>query len=58
MTDTLNSLELTLCANCARVFYLDKTRTIERKNPRQTIREPCDICTRPGYDYVIKEVDK
>lgn len=57
MSDTLNRLELTLCASCAGVFYMDETRIIERK-PNQTIKQPCDICTRCGYEYVIEVKDE
>ena len=30
-------------------------RYIRRKDTTQTVKEPCDICCRAGYEYVIEE---
>ena len=46
---------LTLCSRCASVYYGMKDRKIKRKDIRQAIKEPCDICCRAGYEYIIEE---
>ena len=48
---------LTLCRTCADVHRDMDDRTIKRKDKHQTIKEPCDICKRPGYDYVIEIIN-
>lgn len=48
-----NSIELTLCYQCYSIYRDMPDRYIRRKDKTQTIKEPCDICHRFGYDYEI-----
>ncbi len=48
-------IELTLCCRCASIYYNMSDRYIRRKDIAQTVKEPCDICCRAGYEYIIEE---
>ncbi len=48
-------IELTLCYHCYTVYRDMPDRIIKRKDKSQTIKEPCDICCRAGYEYIIEE---
>lgn len=50
-----NSIVMTLCHDCADVIGEDKTQTIRRVDREQWVKERCDICRRPGYDYIVEE---
>ncbi len=42
-----------LCGKCANLLYDSPEYKIWRTDLEQTIKEPCEICRRPGYDYTI-----
>ena len=48
-----NSIELTLCYHCYSIYRDMPDRIIKRKDYNQTIKEPCDICHRFGWEYII-----
>ena len=35
--------------------YMSGKHIVKRSNPYNRIKEPCEICGRPGYDYLISE---
>lgn len=43
-----------LCANCLS-GYMDGKHIVKRMNPYNRIKDTCEICRRPGYDYLISE---
>lgn len=44
----------TLCSQCKQIY---ETAGFEPTiNGWQDIKEPCDICGKPGYEYVIHDV--
>ena len=43
-----------LCGRCANSFYCLSEYKIWRTDPEQIIKEPCEICSRPGYDYTLQ----
>lgn len=46
----------TLCSHCKEIY---ETAGFEPTiNGWQDIKEPCDICGKPGFEYVIHEPDK
>ena len=47
-------IELTLCYRCAEVYRNMQDRVIRRKDYKQKVKEPCDICKGKGWDYVIE----
>lgn len=44
-----------LCGKCADSFFDSPEHKIWRTDPEQTIKEPCEICRRPGYDYTVQK---
>ena len=52
----MNTLELTLCYQCANTFYSFNDHDVKRKDYKQTIKGECDICKGRGFDYIIKVV--
>lgn len=44
----------TLCPCCVGVYYDAGFNPVQIDN--QTIKEPCDICGKPGFEYVIRDV--
>ena len=48
-------IELTLCYHCYSIYRDMPDRYIKRKDYAQSIKEPCDICHRFGYEYIIEE---
>jgi hypothetical protein len=42
------------CGGCAATFYDALEYKIWRTEPGQAIKEPCEICKRPGYDYTVQ----
>ena len=44
-----------LCGKCADSFYDSLEHKIWRTDPGQTVKEPCEICRRPGYDYTVQK---
>ena len=48
-----NSSIQCLCPRCMSTLREDPDLIIKRLNPFQRIKEPCDICKRFGYDYVV-----
>ena len=49
-------MEMTLCFNCASVYYRSADHMIRRKYPYQIVREPCDICTKMGFDFIVDDI--
>lgn len=50
------TIELTLCAICARQFYDSKSHYIRRSKLWQAERETCMFCnTHPGFDFIITD---
>ena len=47
------SLEMTLCNRCADAYRDTKEYKLRRIEQGQQIKEPCILCTRPGYDYEL-----
>lgn len=43
------------CSKCAEVFYESSYYKICRIDFEQTIKEPCEICKKPGYDYMVQK---
>lgn len=46
---------MTLCYKCADVISEDKTQTINRLDDDQKIKEPCFMCRKPGFDYIVSD---
>jgi len=44
---------MTLCPHCRDDYTYVPGTVLHRIDPFQTVREPCTLCSRPGYDYVI-----
>lgn len=42
------------CYKCASVFYDSKEHKIWRTDLEQEIKEPCEICKKPGFDYTVQ----
>lgn len=42
----------TLCARCVRDYKTAGFSVVHSVN--STIKEPCDICARPGFEYVVR----
>ena len=48
------SLEICLCPKCLNAFWNTQKYIIRRKNPYQTVLDPCTYCgTGKGYDYFV-----
>lgn len=43
-----------LCGSCLS-SYMNGKHIVKRSKPYNRIKEPCEICGRPGYDYLISE---
>lgn len=43
-----------LCGSCLS-SYMSGKHIVKRLNPYNRIKEPCEICGHPGYDYLISE---
>lgn len=43
------------CGKCADTLYDSLEYKAWRTNPEQTIKEPCEICKRPGYDCMVRK---
>ena len=43
-----------LCPRCVNEYIDSKEFRVSRLDPFQKIKEPCDRCNRPGYDYVLR----
>lgn len=43
-----------LCGKCADAFYDPRAHKIWRTDLAQTVKGPCEICKRPGYDYAVQ----
>lgn len=44
-----------LCGKCADSFYDSPEHKIWRTDSEQAIKELCEICRRPGYDYTVQK---
>ena len=43
-----------LCPKCVNEYMNSGSFRISRLDPFQKVKEPCDRCNRPGYDYVLR----
>lgn len=43
-----------LCGKCVETFYDSSEHKVWRTDPEQTVKEPCEICKKPGYDYTVQ----
>ena len=44
-----------LCGKCVDSYRYGADYIVKRQNPYDKIKGACDICGRPGYDYLISE---
>lgn len=47
-----------LCHHCLQEYMDTHDYSINRVDPFQKIKESCDRCGKPGYDYIVKEKRK
>ena len=43
-----------VCPKCVNEYMNSGSFRISRLDPFQKVKEPCDRCNRPGYDYVLR----
>lgn len=56
-TERRNEMLLTLCKHHLQPFFDDPSYRVRRRDSTQE-KEPCVMCNAPGYDYMIRNVNK